>query len=68
MCLFCPRNFPFEFSTKVVTPLISVDSEHTLGANLLVPLFVLPLNHQNPQLGLITLSMTDQKVLSGAHE
>jgi hypothetical protein len=53
MCLLSPWNFPFEFSTKVVTPLIS---EHTLGANLLVSLFVLSLNHQNPQLGLIALS------------
>jgi hypothetical protein len=41
-----------------ITPLISVNSEHTLGANLLVPLFVLSLNHQNPQLGLIVLSPT----------
>ena len=39
----------------VVTPLVPVHSEHILGANSLVPLFVLSLNHQNPQLGLIAL-------------
>jgi hypothetical protein len=48
----------FVFSKKVVTPSISVDFEHTLGVNLLVSLFVLSLNHQNPQLGLTALSIS----------
>jgi hypothetical protein len=39
----------------VVTPLVPVHSEHILGANSLVSLFVLSLNHHNPQLGLIAL-------------
>jgi hypothetical protein len=46
----------------VVTPLVPVHSKHTLGANLLVPLFVLSLNHQNPHLGLIALT-----ILQGMH-
>jgi hypothetical protein len=40
----------------IVTPLVLVHSKHTLGANLLVPLFVLSLNHQNPHLGLIAVT------------
>jgi hypothetical protein len=31
---------------------------YMLGANLLESLFVLPFNHQNPQLGLIALTWT----------
>jgi hypothetical protein len=42
----------------VVTPLVPVYSEHILGANSLVLLFVLSLNHQNPQLGLIALTIS----------
>jgi hypothetical protein len=41
-------RLPFYFSTKVITPLFFVDTEYTLGANVLVPLFVLSLNYQNP--------------------
>jgi hypothetical protein len=41
-----------------VTPLVPVHFEHTLGSNLLVPLFVLSLNHQNPHLGLIGLTIS----------
>jgi hypothetical protein len=41
----------------VVTLLVLVHSEHILGANSFVPLFVFPLNHQNPQLGLIALTV-----------
>jgi hypothetical protein len=40
-----------------VTPLVPVHYEHILGANSLVPLFVLSLNRQNPQLGLIALTI-----------
>jgi hypothetical protein len=58
MCLFCPRNFLFDFSPVVVTPLVHVHSKHTLGVNLLVPLFVLSLNHQNPHLWLIALTIS----------
>jgi hypothetical protein len=46
----------FDVSTVVVTPLVPVHSEHILGANSIVPLFVLSLNHQNPKLGLIALT------------
>jgi hypothetical protein len=42
----------------VESPLVHVHSEHILGENSLVPIFVLSLNHQNPQLGLIALTET----------
>jgi hypothetical protein len=42
----------------VVTPLVPAHSEHILGANLFVPLFVLSLNHQNPLLELIALTIS----------
>ena len=46
-----------------VTPLVTVHSKHTLGAKLLVPLFVLSLNHQNPQLRLIALTISPFMVI-----
>jgi hypothetical protein len=44
------------FLLSLIPPLVPVHSKHILGANLLVPLFVLSLNHQKPQLGSIALT------------
>jgi hypothetical protein len=47
-----------DFLPVAVTPLVPVPSKHILGANLLVSLFVLSLNHQNPHLGFIALTIS----------
>jgi hypothetical protein len=46
----------YVFLLSLIPPLVPVHFKHLLGANLLVPLFVLSLNHQNPHLGLIALT------------
>jgi hypothetical protein len=48
----------YVFLLSFILPLVPVHSKHILGANLLVPLFVLSLNHQNPHLGLIALTIS----------
>jgi hypothetical protein len=46
------------FLLSLLLPLVPVHSKHILGTNLLVPIFVLSLNHQNPHLGLIALTIS----------
>jgi hypothetical protein len=43
--------------------LLSVITVYMLGANLLESLFVLSFNHQNPQLGLIALTIMNLQVI-----
>jgi hypothetical protein len=56
------------FLLSLILPLVPVHSKHILGANLLVPLFVLSLNHQNPHLGLIALTVPHDDPMVRDHD
>jgi hypothetical protein len=43
---------------SLLLPLVPVHSKYIVGTKTLVPLFVLSLNHQNPHLGLIALTIS----------
>jgi hypothetical protein len=52
------KGTAYLFLLPLILPLVPIHSKHILETNLLVPLFVLSLNHQNPHLGLIALTIS----------
>jgi hypothetical protein len=52
------KGTAYVFLLSLILPLVPVHFKHILGTNSLVPLFVLSLNHQNPHLWLIALTIS----------